>query len=81
MSENDIYCETRKQTLIREIIAGSTDTPDTYQDFTLHQLDQFKARIAANKNSQTIDQPPRSTLDNKNLTVGNSLLGKRQGET
>ena len=80
MSENDIYCETRKQTLIREIIADSTDTPDTYQDFSLKQLEQFKARIP-NKQSPTIVQQTRSTLDNKNLTVGNSLLGKRFGET
>jgi hypothetical protein len=81
MSENDIYCQSRKQTLIEELIAGTNESPDAYKDFSLHQLDQFKARIAANKQSPTIVQQTRSTLDNKNLTIGNSLLGRKMGDT
>jgi hypothetical protein len=79
MSENDIYCQSRKQTLIEELIAGTNESPDTYQDFSLHQLDQFKARIAANKQKQP-QQSQSVANSGKTLTIGNSLFMKKGNE-
>ena len=80
MSENDIYCQSRKQTLIEELIAGTNESSDAYKDFSLHQLEQIKAKIAANKIKQTTEAKRTEEQAGKTLTIGNSLFGFKMSE-
>ena len=81
MSENDIYCQSRKQTLIEELTAGTNESPDDYKDFSLHQLDQFKAKIAATKHSQTLEAKRIEEQAGRALTIGNQIFGTKMGAT
>ena len=73
-------CEKQKEILITELF------PDKLQsecgDWTLSQLQQFKKHIASRKQSQESIANSTSGLTSQNkLTIGNSLLGRKMGDT
>ena len=78
--ENCPECEKQREALITELF------PDKLQnecaDWTLSQLQHIKKSIASHKQSQEsiANSTAGQTAQNK-LTVGNSLLGRKMGDT
>jgi len=71
-------CQKNKELLIAELVERSTDNPDIYKDWTAPQLQQMKIRLAQFARTQNTRSQTAQT--SSGLTVGNSLLGKKQGE-
>jgi hypothetical protein len=73
-------CEKQRAILLTELFPE--DLANENQEWTLPQLQQFKKHIANRKKSQESLANTTSGLSAQNkLTVGNSLLGQKMGDT
>ncbi len=77
MSQNDVYCESRKTALIQQI-NKLTGENESYSDWTLSQLDVFHDKLVTRY--QTFQEKHEAELKGEKLTVGNSLLGLKMHE-
>ncbi len=73
-------CEKQKEALITELFPDKLANEN--QEWTLPQLQQFKKSIASRKQSQESLANSTAGLTSQNkLTIGNSLLGRKMGDT